>query len=294
MAVMGTPNPWEPLNKIQPRTGPMVQNMGGLARNTAPLAQRPVQLPAVKAGPPGPAPLGPSPNPGGGRGTVPPVKTLAPQPEATVGGGNMSPAPNQPTTPVPAAPVAAPAPAPAPQTGGTDPAPAAGGASLYGQYGGATAAGGSLEDKIRQALSGQFEGAVSKGYIDRAKSQLGSAVEGQRQQAVRRSDDDLIRRGMFRSGIGAENAAAAGTAAQGSLAAGIADILNNAENQNIQGRQFATGAATNLLGMNRDFDQQEMARREAAAARAAAGAPRMFTFVDPDTGMSYEMDEAWF
>ena len=137
-------------------------------------------------------------------------------------------------------------------------------------------------------------GVTSKAFIDRAKSQLGSAVEGQRANAVRRIDDDAIRRGLFKSGIPAEQAAAAGTAAQGALSSGIADILSKAEQQDIAGRESAAGTAGNLLNANRSWDEQELARQEAARARAAAGAPRTFEYIDPDTGEAFTLDESWF
>jgi hypothetical protein len=141
-----------------------------------------------------------------------------------------------------------------------------------------------------------MEGVTSKGYIDRATSQLGSAVEGQRQQAVRRSDEDLIRRGLYQSGLGAEQAQAIGTGSQNILSQGIADILNQAEQQDIAGRESAAGTAGNLLGMNREWDQYTQQRADDQAARAAANAPQdtSFTYIDPDTGESYQMDEAWF
>jgi hypothetical protein len=46
--------------------------------------------------------------------------------------------------------------------------------------------------------------------------------------------------------------------------------------------------------MNREQSNWETQRADAAAARAAAGRPQTFTYIDPDTGQSYEMDESWF
>jgi hypothetical protein len=141
-----------------------------------------------------------------------------------------------------------------------------------------------------------LSGVTSKGFIDRSKSQLGSAVEGQRQQAVRRSDEDLVRRGLFKSGLGAEQAQAIGTGSQNILSQGIADILNKGEQQDIAGRESAAGTAGNLLGMNRQWDQYQQGRADDQAARAAANAPRdtTFQYQDPDTGEVFTMDEAWF
>jgi hypothetical protein len=137
---------------------------------------------------------------------------------------------------------------------------------------------------------------TSKGFIDRAKGQLGSAVEGQRQQAVQRSDEDLVRRGLFKSGLGAEQAQAIGTGSQNVLSQGIADILSKAEQQDIAGRESAAGTAGNLLGMNREWDQYQQGRADDQAARAAANRTEdtSFTYEDPDTGQSYQMDESWF
>jgi len=155
---------------------------------------------------------------------------------------------------------------------------------LYGKEGG-----GGLEGQIRGALSGLFSGSTSKAFIDRAKSSLGAATEAQRAQAVRRIDDDAIRRGLYQSGIPAELAGAAGTAAQGSFASGLADILNNAEQQDNQGRQFATGAATNLLGMNREYDAAQQARADSMRGGGGGGGPDTVTIIDPDTGQAYEL-----
>jgi hypothetical protein len=133
-----------------------------------------------------------------------------------------------------------------------------------------------------------FGGQTSRGFVDRARQALGTAVEGQRQQAVRRIDDDAIRRGLFRSGIPSEQAAAAGTAAQGAFSQGLADILSQAEQQDIQGRQFATGQAQQLLGANRSYDQY-LQQRIDAARRRGRGGPGVQTIIDPDTGQSYEV-----
>ena len=148
---------------------------------------------------------------------------------------------------------------------------------------------------IRNALGGFFGGTTSKAFVDRAKSALGTATEAQRRQAVRRIDDDAIKRGLFQSGIPSELAGAAETAAQGSFAAGLADILNQAEQQDIQGRQFATQSGLNLLGMNRAYDEAAQARADAMAARGGGGGggDEMVTIIDPDTGQAYELPSSY-
>jgi hypothetical protein len=261
---MAQANPYEKL----PRTGPYVQNIGGLAPNTAPMANRPPAQPGINTGPVGRPATGFAPIPSPvAPGTVPPPPT--------------------PAAPPPAAPAPAPAPPqPAAQAGA--PAPAGGG--LYGR------GGGGLEEQLRSFITGGLEGGTSDAFLNSAKSQLSSAVQGQRGVAERRIDDDAIRRGVFRSGIPSEQRAAAGTAAQGAFAKGLADILGGAEDRNAQVRSNSAGMAQSLLGMNRDWDAQEMARQEAAAARAAANKPSTFMYIDPDdpTQTPIEMDESWF
>jgi hypothetical protein len=139
-------------------------------------------------------------------------------------------------------------------------------------------------------------GVTSKAFIDRSKAALGQAVEGQRAQNVNRINEDAIRRGLFRSGIPAEAAAATGVGAQNAFAQGLIDILNKAEQQDIAGRESAAGMAGNLLGMNRSWDQYEQQRADEQAARAAANRQEdtSFDYIDPDTGETYRLDESWF
>ena len=170
------------------------------------------------------------------------------------------------------------------------PAPAPGQPQPTPQGGG----GWNLEDQLQNYLSGAFNGSVTPEFINRAKGDVFRTVRGQIRQATGRINDDAVRRGLYRSGIPAESIAGVEGEAQGAMARGVADILNNAENQNIQGRQNAAGVASNVLGMNRSWEQYNNERSDAAAARAAAGRPQTFTYIDPDTGQSYEMDESWF
>lgn len=244
-------------------TGLPVQNLGGGAPNTAPIANRPPAQPAPNTGTPGAAPKLAAPTP-------PPLQPIAPAIKPS---------------------------APPPSSAGLSPS----GEGLYGRGGGVTAGSGSLEDQVRGYITQGLGGVTSKAFIDRAKNQLGSAIEGQRAVASNRIDDDAIRRGLFKSGIPLEARAAVDVGAKGALASGLADILSKAEQQDIAGRESAAGTAFNLLGSNRQLDaytqqrmdeQQARADAQAAAARAAAG--ETFTFIDPDTGEAYEMNSNWF
>lgn len=263
---MAMRNPFETLQKNLPKTG-TVQNTGGLAPSTAPLSKRPVSTPGVRLDTPGPTPMsnfgasleGAAPGMGG------PIVTPSAQAAQSRASARKS---------------------------GSQRAIKKFQGQQYGRSGGISkGTGESLEDQIRGALGGMFGGQTSQGFVDRARGALGSAVEGQRAQATRRIDDDAIKRGLFKSGIPAELSAAAGNSAQGAFSQGLADILSQAENQDIQGRQFATGQAGNLLGMNRSYDQYLQSQINQAQRRGAGG-PGTTTIVDPDTGQSYEIDQS--
>ena len=260
MALMD--NPFERIRR--PRSGPPVQNTGGLAPNTAPIASRPVSSPGVRLDRPGPA---------------------------LMGGGSLAPRPS------PAGPIVTPGAQAARQRASARSAQSQRQVSSlskqrYGRGGGVSpGTQQTLEDQIRGALSGMFGGQTSQGFIDRSRSALGSAIEGRRAQAERRINDDAIRRGVFQSGIPGAGISAANTSADSAFATGLADILSQAENQDIQGRQFATGAGTNLLGMNRSFDQT-LQNRIDAARRSGGGGPGTTTIIDPDTGQAYEVEQS--
>jgi hypothetical protein len=95
---------------------------------------------------------------------------------------------------------------------------------------------------------------------------------------------------LFRSGIPAAQQQALQTSSSNAFSQGLADILSKAEEQDIQGRQFATGAAGNLLGMNRSYDQYLQQQINQARGRGGGG-PGTTTIIDPDTGQSYEIDQ---
>jgi hypothetical protein len=189
---------------------------------------------------------------------------------------------------------------PGPQPGAGQPAlPQGMGYNMYGSGGGTSAQtqAGSLESGLRDYITKGLGGVTSKQFIDRSKQQLGASTEGQRASAVNSINDDAIRRGMFKSGVPAEATAAAGRAAQGSFASGLADILKGAEQQDMAGRESAANQASSLLGANRSMDQytqQRIDQERAQRAAAAANAPKSFTYIDPDTGQSYQMSEEDF
>jgi len=292
MAAIQRPDPMLQFRQIQPRTGFPVQNMGGLPRSITTAPPKPfITQPTVRGGPPGPARRidGGQPPLGG---------VLVGMPRQAPGAGKLAPG-TLPGAPVPVVQPPAPAPA-APPPGAPTPTPALPpGSSTTTASSGQTGvlsqpAQGDLESQIRSYLSGAFSGSVTPEFIQRAKEQVFRNVGGQTRQATQRVNEDAIRRGLFRSGIPAEGIANVEAAGQGAMASGISDILNAAEAQNIQGRQAAAGTAGDLLSANRSWQQYQDQKAAAEAARRAAGAPQTFTYIDPDTGASYQMDESWF
>ena len=100
---------------------------------------------------------------------------------------------------------------------------------------------------------------------------------------------------MFKSGIPAEGIAAGQVGANNALSSGIADILSNAEKQDIAGRESAAGVAGNLLSSNRSWDQRQTQRADEQAARNSGGpGDTGFDYVDPETGEVTRLDEQWF
>jgi hypothetical protein len=192
-----------------------------------------------------------------------------------------------------------PAPTPAPPTPTPAPAPGTSSSSSSGSSGqtGVLSPGaqGNLESQLQAFISQGLGGnTVSQDFINRAKSGVARNVWGQQRAGEQAINDDAVRRGLYKSGIPAESIAGLRGKSQGAIASGVADILNSAEAQNIQGKQNAAGVGANLLGMNRDWERYSNERADAAAARAAGGRPSTFQYTDPDTGQTYEMNEDWF
>jgi len=277
MAAYGQPpNLGRVMAAVQPRNGLPVRNMGGMPQTPMTTPPKPfVPGPTVAAGPPGPAP--------GGVDPIPRLPAPVPAPTAPA-----SVPPAAPPSPVP--PPAPPAVASPTSTSTSSTTSSSGQTPVVSPQAG----GWNLEGQLQNFLGGAFNGSVTPEFIQRAREQVFRNVQGQTRQATNRINEDAVRRGLYRSGIPAEGIANVEAGAQGAIASGVADILNSAENQNIQGRQNAAGVASNVLGMNREQSNWETQRADAAAARAAAGRPQTFTYIDPDTGQSYEMDESWF
>jgi len=190
-----------------------------------------------------------------------------------------------PLTPSPGGGITKPvAPAPAPAAA----APAAPAAGMYGAGGGTSAPSGSLEDQLRNYYTQAMTGVTSQNYINRAKGQLSTATEGQRQQASNRITDDAIRRGTFRGGDTGERLDSAGRTAQSAYAGGVGDIMQGAEQQDIAARQNAAEGMSGLLSQNRSWDQYQQQRADSMRG-GGGGGPQTFTYIDPDTGDQSEI-----
>jgi len=283
MAAFGrTQTPADLMQPVMPRNGLPVRNQGGMPQTPMTTPLRPfVAGPTVAQGNPGPAPGAINvPLPG-----MPAGPYKAP-------GGTISTVPQGVPAPAPAPPPA-PTPAPAPGVASTSTSSSSG-SSGQTPVVNPQAGGWNLEGQLQNYLSGAFNGSVSPEFIQRAKGDVFRTVQGQTKQATNQINDDAVRRGLFRSGIPAEGIANVQGQAQGAMARGVSDILNNAENQNIQGRQNAAGVASKVLGMNRSWEQYQNERSDAAAARAGAGKPSTFEYWDPETNQQYTLDESWF
>jgi hypothetical protein len=302
MAAFGQlPDLQDNLRRVQPRNGFPVQNQGGMPRAAAPAPPKPFMTQPTVAPQPGPQALPKMASPTGNTGFT--------------GGGALTSLKGalESAPPPPAqapAPGAVPAPAVAPAGVSTAPSSASS-SSTTGAISSAytplpAPAQDSLEQQIRGYLTNAFQGnTVSPEFIQRAKNEVFRGVSGQAGQAANRLRDSLIGRGMSDSGMLQEGLGQIESGRMSSFAKGIADVLNSAENQNIQGKQQAGSQGLSLLGGNRDWQmqwqnrqdqlqQQADAKAEAAAARAGANAPKTFQYVDPDTGQVYTMDESWF
>lgn len=267
MAVYGKmgPTPEELMAKVRPRTGPPVPNMGGIVKQPVMSPTPPVRPPAVQAGPPGPTPIIK-----GMLGTVEKLKGIvgAPAPGTT-----------------PAAPVAAP---PSPAQPAETPRQRA--ERQAAQRGGAPAAGDPLEtqigDYITKALGGGA-GAYDDAMVSRYKAAAKSAAEGQRQATVDTGNEDLASRGLFRSGIGARMAADASRGAGASYTQAVADIMNQKATADQAARESALQGA---LGLYQTKTGNQLQREQMAAQnRGGGGGPKTFQYMDPDSGISYDL-----
>lgn len=284
MAAFGQmPDLQDNMRRVQPRNGFPVQNQGGIPRAAAPAPPKPFVTQPTVGAQPGPQALPPLVGSNGNTG---------------IAGGRVAQQPVSAPTPAPGTGTPAPAASAAPASASTSSSSGA----ISSAYAPLPApAQDSFEAKIRAAMDPALAGnTVSPEFIQRAKNDVFRGVSGQADQARKRLQDSLIGRGMGDSGMLQEGLGQIESGRMSSFAKGIADVLNSAENQNIQGRQTATGQALSLLGGNRDWQQYWQNRQDnlqqQADARAAAGGggPKTFEYIDPDTGQSYTMDESWF
>ena len=322
MATFGkTPmDPRKLMAPVNPRVGFPVINQGGMPQTPTTAPPKPFVTSPTVGAQPGPAgapmelgkALAPLTGKGGGLPgglMTPPPNPSAPAAEGMRPGGSLTPIqapmvlgpsgtnpiqapPASPAPGVPAAPTTAPTtPTPAPTSTSTS---SSSGAS--GQTGVISpSAQGNLEsqlqDYIKQGLSGET---VSKDFINRAKGAVSRNVWGQQRAGEQAINDDAVRRGLFRSGIPAESIAGLRGKSQGAIASGVADILNSAEAQNIQGKQAAAGTGSDLLSANRSWEQYQTNLAEQRAARAAANQPDTWDYIDPESGERVTVDNSWF
>ena len=275
MATFGQPPTQRKLMApVTPRVGFPVMNQGGMPRTPTTAPPKPFVTSPTVAPQPGPAQTG---------GVEP-----APPPQPTV----PPPTPQPPAPGVPAAPTTAPTtPTPAPTSTSTSSSSGASGQTGVISPSAQGNLEGQLQEYIKQGLSGET---VSKDFINRAKGAVSRNVWGQQRAGERAINDDAVRRGLFRSGIPAESIANLRGQSQGAIASGVADILNSAEAQNIQGKQNAAGTGSDLLSQNRNWEQYQNQRADAAAARAAANQPDTWDYIDPESGERVTVDNSWF
>lgn len=290
MATFGQPptDPRKLMAPVNPRVGFPVINQGGMPQTPTTAPPKPFVTSPTVGAQPGPAQMGGAePNP------LPPIKPTGPQrtlPTAPGQYGGINPQPPAPG--VPAAPTTAPT-APTPASTSTSTSSSSGASGQTGVI--SPSAQGNLEGQLQAYIAQGLGGnTVSPEFINRAKGAVSRNVWGQQRAGEQAINDDAVRRGLFRSGIPAESIAGLRGKSQGAIASGVADILNSAEAQNIQGKQAAAGSGAQLLGMNRDWEQYQTNLAEQRAARAAAGKPSTWDYIDPETGQQVTIDDSWF
>ena len=316
MATFGkTPmDPRKLMAPVNPRVGFPVINQGGMPQTPTTAPPKPFVTSPTVGAQPGPAQMGgdlakaqmplgrtlptapgqygginPQPTTGGAE-----MKPQAPRPETlpTTPGQYGGINPQTPASTAPAAPTTAPtAPTPAPTSTSTSSSSGASGQtgvvspSMQGNLES------QLQEYIKQGLGGNT---VSPEFINRAKGAVSRNVWGQQRAGEQAINDDAVRRGLFRSGIPAESIAGLRGKSQGAIASGVADILNSAEAQNIQGKQAAAGTGSDLLSANRSWEQYQTNLAEQRAARAAANQPDTWDYIDPESGERVTVDNSWF
>jgi len=105
-------------------------------------------------------------------------------------------------------------------------------------------------------------------------------------------NEDLIRAGNFRGGIRARMAGDAARASGSAYTGAVSQILNRQAESQEDARLAAAGTGTNLAGIQFQRQQAEADRAEREAERKSkhrGGGPSTFTYIDPDTGDSYQL-----
>ncbi len=145
---------------------------------------------------------------------------------------------------------------------------------------------GQIGSYITKALGGGA-GAYDDTMVSRYKAAAKSAAEGQRRATVDTGNEDLAQRGIYRSGLGARMAADASRGAGASYTQAVADIMN----QKAQADQAARDSAfQGALGFYQTKTGNELQRAQMAAQnRGGGGGPKTFKYMDPDTGVSYDL-----
>ena len=253
-------DPSRAVRRIAPASGPPVRNMRGVGIRPGTGYVRPLAAPAVAGGPPGPAP-----------GTPPPVG-IAPPPAVIPGDESAAPGTIGPY---------------APSGAWQKPAPGAGGGGGGGGGAAAAPAGSSTEDLIRSYISDTMrDGATPPGQIDRMKTSAFQAATGGLGQTNENINQDATRRGIFKSSIPANSIAAAERGAGSDYTKAVADIMNKTGENDAAAKAGAAGLGMQLL----QSDREDAARQNALAAQsAAANRNKSFTYIDPDTGESFEL-----
>lgn len=121
--------------------------------------------------------------------------------------------------------------------------------------------------QIRGMLNGQTS--FSPAVVDAMKGQLLSATRGQENAQIAASDEDLASRGIFRSGIAAEQTAGIRAAGAQAYTSGTRDILVKKALQDFQDKKDAIDRAQNWLNSMRDWivqnDRNDIAKEQSLA-----------------------------
>lgn len=104
---------------------------------------------------------------------------------------------------------------------------------------------------INAALNGQF--GWTDEQVARMKGQVFQAAMGRRDAGMESVNDDLVSRGLARSGIGARAAIDLNAGANRDYSAGVTNILIERENRSVELRMRALDAAQEHLNSLREY-----------------------------------------